>query len=103
MKSKPETQTEKMGFTKSEAVRALGYSRATVDRLVKRGVLKPSRATRRPIFSREELERFLRDTTGRRGEASEGAQDAQNGHGNRSVGENGCGAHAVQPSGVEGN
>jgi hypothetical protein len=103
MKNEAGRNVFKIGFTKSETVEALGISRPTIDRLVRCGLLKPSRATRRPIFSREELERFLRDTTGRRGDASEGARDAQNGHGKRSVGGNGCKAQAVQPSGVEGS
>jgi hypothetical protein len=30
---------------------------------VERGLLRPSRATRRPLFSRVDLERFLRETT----------------------------------------
>jgi hypothetical protein len=34
----------------------------TVSRLVKRGLLHPSKATRRPLFSVEELQRFLRET-----------------------------------------
>lgn len=37
-------------------------SAVSVDRLVKRGLLRPSRATRRPMFPTWELERFLRET-----------------------------------------
>jgi len=42
---------------------ALGCSIDSIDNLVKRGLLHPSRALRRPLFSVSELERFLRDTT----------------------------------------
>jgi DNA-binding transcriptional MerR regulator len=42
----------------------LGLSPATVDRLTKRGLLRPSRAIRRPLYSEEEIQRFVRETTG---------------------------------------
>jgi DNA-binding transcriptional MerR regulator len=45
-----------------EAARVLGLSPATIDRLTKRGLLRPSRATRRPLYFTEELQRFLRET-----------------------------------------
>ncbi len=35
----------------------------TIDRLAARGLLRPSRATRRPLYSVPEIERFLRETT----------------------------------------
>jgi hypothetical protein len=41
----------------------LGISPISLDRLVKRGLVHPSRATRRPLFPIWELERFLRDTS----------------------------------------
>jgi len=53
----------RLAFNRLEAAEALSVSPATLDRLVRRGLLHPSRATRRPTFSREELERFLRETT----------------------------------------
>lgn len=53
----------KLGLTRNEAAKALGISAVTVDRLTKRGLLCPSRATRRPIYSVKELERFLQQTT----------------------------------------
>jgi hypothetical protein len=53
----------KLAFTRREAAHLISQSPATLDRLVQRGLLHPSRATRRPLFSREELERFLRETT----------------------------------------
>lgn len=54
----------KLAYSRTEAAKMLGFKHpATVDRLVKRGLLHPSRATRRPMFLLEELERFLRETT----------------------------------------
>jgi DNA-binding transcriptional MerR regulator len=53
----------KLGFTREEAARAIGQSPATLDRLAKRGLIHPSRGTRRPIYSLEEIERYLRETT----------------------------------------
>jgi hypothetical protein len=53
----------KLALTRKQAAAALGISPITVDRLTKRKLLKPSRATRRPLYSVKELERFLRETT----------------------------------------
>lgn len=53
----------RLAYTRTEAARVLGITPITVDRLAKRGLLKPSRATRRPLYSLREIERFLRDTT----------------------------------------
>ena len=53
----------KLALTRQEAARAIGQSAVTVDRLTKRGLLRPSRATRRPIYPIWEIERFLRDTS----------------------------------------
>jgi DNA-binding transcriptional MerR regulator len=50
-------------YTRVEAAKVLGLSPATVDRLTKRGLLRPSRATRRPLYSLAEIERFLSETT----------------------------------------
>lgn len=60
----PNTSTPKLALTRVEAGEALGISAVTVDRLAKRGLLRPSRATRRPLYSVTEIERFLADTTG---------------------------------------
>ena len=54
----------KLALTREEAGEALGISAVTVDRLAKRGLLHPSRATRRPLYPVWELERFLKETTG---------------------------------------
>jgi hypothetical protein len=53
----------KLAFTRRQAAEAISVSLVTLDGLVERGLLRPSRATRRPLFSRAELERFLRETT----------------------------------------
>ena len=53
----------KLALTREEAADALGISVVTVDRLTKRDLLRPSRATRRPLYSVTEIERFLKDTT----------------------------------------
>lgn len=53
----------KLSLTREEAAVALGISPATIDRLIKRGLLRPSRATRRPLLPVIELDRFLRDTS----------------------------------------
>jgi hypothetical protein len=56
-------EAPRLALTRVEAADALNISPATLDRLVKRGLLRPSRAVRRPLFSIAELERFLRETT----------------------------------------
>lgn len=55
----------KLALTREEAGEALGISAITVDRLAKRGLLHPSRVTRRPLYPVWEIERFLRETAGR--------------------------------------
>lgn len=53
----------KLALTRAEAAESLGLTPVTVDRLTKRGLLRPCRATRRPLYPVWELERFLRDTS----------------------------------------
>jgi len=53
----------KLALSRTDAAEALGISAVTVDRLTKRGLLKPSRATRRPLYPVWEIERFLRETS----------------------------------------
>ena len=55
--------TGRLALTRYEAARTLGISASQVDKLTKRGLLRPSRATRRPLYSVAEILRFLRDTT----------------------------------------
>ena len=52
----------KLALTRVEAADAISVSPATLDRLVRRGLIRPSRATGRPLFAIEEIERFLRET-----------------------------------------
>jgi len=56
-------EARKLALTRVEAADALDVSPATLDRLVKRGLLRPSWALRRPLFSIAEIERFLRETS----------------------------------------
>jgi len=53
----------KLALSRIEAAEALGIAPASLDRLVKRGLIHPSRAMRRPMFPTWELERFLRETS----------------------------------------
>ena len=55
-------EAPKLALTRVEAAGALDVSPATLDRLVRRGLLRPSRATGRPLFAIAEIERFLRET-----------------------------------------
>lgn len=54
---------ERLAYTRAEVAQILGISTISVDRLTKRGLLKPSRATRRPLFPKTEIERFLKETS----------------------------------------
>jgi hypothetical protein len=49
---------------KAAAVYLGGVSIATMHRLMKRGLLRPNRALRHLLFTREELDRFLREGMG---------------------------------------
>jgi hypothetical protein len=53
----------KLALNRVETAHALGCSPATIDRLTIRGLLRPSRATYRPMYSVKELERFLKETS----------------------------------------
>ena len=52
----------RLAFTRTEAAILLGIHANSLDRLVKRGLIKPSKALRRPLFHLGELERFLAET-----------------------------------------
>ena len=56
-------QIEKKGFKRAEAAIYLGVAKVTIDRLTQCGLLHPSRALRHPIYSRDDLDRFLRETS----------------------------------------
>lgn len=53
----------RLAFSMQETADMLGLSYQTVWRLTQRGLLKSSSALRHKLFSREEIERFLRSTT----------------------------------------
>ena len=55
---------DRLGHTVIEAAALLGISVRSIYRLIERGLLRPSRALRKIIISRAEIEKFLRDTTG---------------------------------------
>lgn len=57
------SHSTKLALTRHEAAEAIGQSAVTIDRLTKRGLLHPSRATRRPVYPIWEIERFLRETS----------------------------------------
>jgi hypothetical protein len=56
-------QNKQLAVSRLEAAYMLNISPASLDRLVRRGMINPSRSLRRPLFCIKELERFLRDTT----------------------------------------
>ena len=51
-----------LAVTREHASAMLGISPVSLDRLVKRGLIHPSRALRRPLFPLAELNRFLSET-----------------------------------------
>jgi len=53
----------KLGLNRIDAAKALGVSPATLDRLAQRGLVRPCRATYRPIYWVGELERFLKENS----------------------------------------
>jgi len=57
-----QTTVPKLALTREETAQAIGVHPITISRLTADGKLRPSRATRRPLYSVIEIERFLRDT-----------------------------------------
>ena len=53
----------KLALNRIEAAEAIGVSPATLDRLAQRGLIRPCRATYRPIYWVKELERFLKENS----------------------------------------
>jgi excisionase family DNA binding protein len=53
----------RLAYTTKEAAEILGMSPGTIYKLIIRGLLKSSCATRTKIISRTEIERFLRETS----------------------------------------
>ncbi len=60
-------------LTTTAAVLLFGHP-ITISRLTERGLLRPSRATRRPLYSIEEIQRFLRDTASKPVETAKSKQ-----------------------------
>jgi len=52
-----------IALTRKQTAAMLNISVVSLDRLCKRGLLRPSRALRKPLFTLDELKRFLNDTT----------------------------------------
>jgi len=61
--STTDNSVPKLALNRVEAARAIGVSPATLDRLAQRGLIRPCRATYRPIYSVKELERFLKENS----------------------------------------
>jgi hypothetical protein len=59
----PPSPVPKLALTRVEAAKAIGVSPTTLDRLAARGLLRPCRATYRPIYWVGELERFLKENS----------------------------------------
>jgi predicted site-specific integrase-resolvase len=59
----PDGLVPKLGLNRVEAAKAIGVSAATLDRLAQRGLIRPCRATYRPIYWVKELERFLHENS----------------------------------------
>ena len=61
-----DTHPSKVGFSTSETAKQLGYSTKTILRLVAKGLLSPlPDSTRRYIFSRTEIDRYVADAADR--------------------------------------
>jgi DNA-binding XRE family transcriptional regulator len=70
-KNKIQNNVPKLALTREEAAQAIGVHPITISRLTERGLLRPSRATRRPLYPVTEIERFLRDTASKPVEAGQ--------------------------------
>ena len=60
-----DSANERLAYSRQETAKLLGVSPITIDRLAKRGLLRPSRAIRRPLYSKAEIQRFLNETEGK--------------------------------------
>jgi len=56
------TIPNKLAYTAGEAADAVGVSYSTMRRLLKRGLIRSSSATRTKIIPHAEVERFLKET-----------------------------------------
>ena len=60
---KGQSNIQRLAFTTEETAAALGIKPTTVWRLTQRGLLRPNRATRRPLYPLSEVQRFLEEGT----------------------------------------
>lgn len=54
---------QKLALNRQETAKALGISAPTLARLTGRGLIRPSRATKKPLYSIFEIKRFLEETS----------------------------------------
>ena len=64
-----EAHIRPLALTREDAAATLSISPVSLDRLVKRGLIRPSKALRRPLFPLAELQRFLSETRGEEGQS----------------------------------
>ncbi len=57
------TSPSKLAYNTAEAAKALGVSIRSLKRLEQRGLLRASCALRRKLYSHQELNRFLEETS----------------------------------------
>ena len=62
MKSEMDKALVPLAYSRAEAAQLLGISTISLDRLCRRGLIRPSRALRKPLFTKAELQRFLSET-----------------------------------------
>ena len=60
--NRPKPVLQKLAYSTNEAAEMLGVNPATIWRLTKRGLLRPSKGIRYARYTLDELQRYLRDT-----------------------------------------
>lgn len=55
------SEIQRLSLTPKEAAEALGIKATTLWRLTKRGLLKPNRATRTPLYLVTDIQKFLEE------------------------------------------
>jgi len=60
--AKSQEMVMRLAYTRKETAAALGVTPITIDRLARKGLLRPSRGMRRPLYTIREIERFLETT-----------------------------------------
>ena len=61
-KNENKASLPKLAYTTNDAAEMLGVNPATIWRLTKRGLLRPSKGIRYARYTLEELQRYLRET-----------------------------------------